>query len=204
MILPMHPDLRDGGEVVARPALWERLGARAQVTVVSARAGSGKTLPLRSWISQAALADRAAWVPVERGEQDPQRFWLSVLDQLRRTVPGSALVRTLTAAPELDGWAIVERLLTDLADLQQRLWLVIDDLHELGADARRQLELLVLRAGGQPGRDGQSGLRAVPGPVPVPGLRPQFPPVVRDLGRPDRTGAAPAAGRRPVAAGLST
>ncbi len=142
----MHPGLRDGGEVVARPALWERLGARAQVTVVSAPAGSGKTLLLRSWISQAALADRAAWVPVERGEQDPQRFWLLVLDQLRRTVPGSALVRALTAAPDLDGWAIVERLLTDLADLQQRLWLVIDDLHELGADARRQLELLVLRA----------------------------------------------------------
>ena len=131
---------------MARPALWERLGAPAQVTVVSALAGSGKTLLLRSWISQAGLADRAAWVPVERGEQDPQRFWLSVLDQLRRTVPGSALVRALTAAPDLDGWAIVERLLTDLADLQQRLWLVIDDLHELGADARQQLELLVLRA----------------------------------------------------------
>jgi LuxR family maltose regulon positive regulatory protein len=47
----------------------------------------------------------------------------------------------------LDGWAIVERLLTDLASLDQRLWLVIDDLHELGSDqARQQLELLVMRA----------------------------------------------------------
>src|ERR1700727_2794931 len=136
------------GGVVLRPGLFGRLGAAGRVTVVSAPAGSGKTLLLRSWISQAGLADRAAWVPVERGEQDPQRFWLSVLDQLRRTVPGSALVRALTAAPDLDGWAIVERLLTDLADLRQRLWLVIDDLHELGADARRQLELLVLRAPG--------------------------------------------------------
>ena len=44
-------------------------------------------------------------------------------------------------------WAIVERLLTDLAPLDQRLWLVIDDLHELGSDqARQQLELLVMRA----------------------------------------------------------
>ena len=41
----------------------------------------------------------------------------------------------------------MERLLTDLAPLQDRLWLVIDDLHELGSDqARRQLELLVMRA----------------------------------------------------------
>jgi LuxR family maltose regulon positive regulatory protein len=41
----------------------------------------------------------------------------------------------------------VERLLADLAPLQDRLWLVIDDVHELGsADALRQLELLVMRA----------------------------------------------------------
>jgi LuxR family maltose regulon positive regulatory protein len=56
-------------------------------------------------------------------------------------------VRALTATPDLDGWAIVERLLNDLAPLEGRLWLVIDDLHELGSDqARRQLELLLMRA----------------------------------------------------------
>jgi LuxR family maltose regulon positive regulatory protein len=52
----------------------------------------------------------------------------------------------LSAAPDLDGWAIVARLLTDLAPLQGRLWLVIDDVHELGPEVRRQLELLVMRA----------------------------------------------------------
>jgi LuxR family transcriptional regulator, maltose regulon positive regulatory protein len=127
--------------------LWERLGASARVTVVSAPAGSGKTVLLRSWVGAAGLAGRAAWVPVGRDERDPQRFWLSVLDALRRTDPGSALVRELTAAPDLDGWAIVERLLKDLAPLGERLWLVIDDLHELDAgEARRQLELLLMRA----------------------------------------------------------
>ncbi len=53
----------------------------------------------------------------------------------------------MTAAPELDGWAMTERLLQDLAPLRERLWLVIDDLHELGPDqVLRQLELLVMRA----------------------------------------------------------
>jgi LuxR family maltose regulon positive regulatory protein len=86
-------------------------------------------------------------VPVDAGERDPQRFWLSVLGALRQTVPGSTLVRELTAAPDLDGWAIVERLLKDLARLQERVWLVIDDVHELGsAEALRQLELLLMRA----------------------------------------------------------
>jgi LuxR family transcriptional regulator, maltose regulon positive regulatory protein len=115
--------------------------------VVSAPPGSGKTVLLRSWIGEAGLAERAAWVAVERDERDPQRLWLAVLDALRQTVPGSALVRELTAAPDLDGWTIVERLLKDLALLADRLWLVIDDLHELGsAEALRQLELLVMRA----------------------------------------------------------
>ncbi len=116
------------------------------MTVVSAPPGSGKTVLLRSWISQAGLADRAAWVAAGREERDPQRFWLAVLGALRRTVPGSALVQALTAAPDLDGCAIVERLLTDLAPLADRLWLVVDDVHELGGDALRQLELLIMRA----------------------------------------------------------
>jgi LuxR family transcriptional regulator, maltose regulon positive regulatory protein len=131
---------------VPRPGLSERLGS-ARVTVLSAPPGSGKTVLLRSWIAETGLAERAAWAAVWRGEQDPQGFWLSVLDALRRTVPGSSLVRELTAAPDLDGWAIVERLLTDLAPLREPLWLVIDDLHELRSDtARRQLELLLMRS----------------------------------------------------------
>ncbi len=135
--------------VVSRPALWERLGA-ARVTVVSAPPGSGKTVLLRSWLARPGLAERAAWVSAARGERDPQQFWLSVLDALRQTVPGSTLVRELTAAPDLDGWAIVERLLKDLAPLRDQAWLVIDDLHELGsAEALRQLELLVMRAPGE-------------------------------------------------------
>jgi LuxR family transcriptional regulator, maltose regulon positive regulatory protein len=130
---------------VSRPRLFGRLGA-ARVTVVSAPAGSGKTVLLRSWIGQAGLADRAAWVPAGRGERDPQQFWLPALAALRQTTPGSALVRAVTAAPDLDGWALAERLLADLAPLAGRVWLVVDDVHELGPEALRQLELLVLRA----------------------------------------------------------
>ncbi len=117
------------------------------MTLVSAPPGSGKTMLLRSWISVAGVAESTAWVPVERDEKDPQRFWLAVLDALRQTDPGSALVRELTAAPDLDGWAVVERLLKDLAPLADQVWLVIDDVHELGSDqVLRQLELLVMRA----------------------------------------------------------
>jgi LuxR family maltose regulon positive regulatory protein len=135
------------GGIVSRRELFERLDGAARVTEVSAPAGSGKTFLLRSWVRAARLADRTAWVAIPRGGLDPQGFWLTVLDALRDTVIGSPLVRELTGAPDLDGWSIVERLLKDLESLEQPVWIVIDDLHELGSDAAlRQLELLLMRA----------------------------------------------------------
>jgi LuxR family maltose regulon positive regulatory protein len=130
--------------VVARPGLFLRLGGPARVTVVSAPAGSGKTVLLRSWISHRGLEDGAAWVAAGRAERDAQGFWLSAVGALRRMAPG--LVQALTAAPDLDGWAIAERLLKDLASLQDWMWLVVDDVHELGPEVLRQLELLIMRA----------------------------------------------------------
>ena len=137
---------RDAGGMVARPGLFGRLGGPERVTVVSAPAGSGKTVLLRSWIAEGGLAGRAAWVAAGREERDPQRFWLSVLRALRQTDPGAALVRAVSAAPELDGWALAEKLLDDLAPLADPVWLVIDDVHELAPEVLRQLELLVMRA----------------------------------------------------------
>ena len=57
------------GGVVARRGLFERLGGPARVTVVSAPAGSGKTVLLRSWIGQTGLAERAEWVASEPDER---------------------------------------------------------------------------------------------------------------------------------------
>jgi len=118
-----------------------------RVTVVSSPAGSGKSSLVRSWIDDAGLTEDTAWVPVRREERDPQALWLSVLDSLRGTCPGSALVRELTAAPHLDGWTVVERLLEDLGSLEERVWLVIDDVHELqSTEAVQQLERLLAGA----------------------------------------------------------
>src|SRR5271156_3518238 len=140
--------------VVCRPALFARLADAGRVTVVSAPAGSGKTVMLRSWIAESGLAEQAAWVSVHGEERDPQRFLISVAEALRDTDTGSKLVRPLTATPDLDGWAIVEWLLQDLHELPDRIWLVIDDLQELRwlvCGAR-------VRGGGGPARPGGAGL----------------------------------------------
>jgi LuxR family maltose regulon positive regulatory protein len=143
-VRPAPPPIKGG--VVSRRTLFGRLAEAERVVQISASAGSGKTVLVRSWIAEAALDPQAGWVPADSRERDPRRFWILVADALRGTAAGSALVRPLTAAPDLDGWAVVERLLTDLAPLADRLWLVIDDAHDLGPEVLAQLELLVLRA----------------------------------------------------------
>src|ERR1700745_1205307 len=115
---PVAPAARGG--VVSRRVLFERLGRAGRITEVSAPAGGGKTFLLRCWIDEAGLAERAAWGAVQGEQRDPPRFWISVLDALRGTVPGSALVRPVTAAPDLDGWAVVERLLAGLGQRGER------------------------------------------------------------------------------------
>ena len=126
--------------VVARPELFERLSAGFAdgVTLVSAPPGSGKTVLLHSWIDDANLADRAAWVSVRRDEQDPQRFWLSVLEQLRAAVGSDAVIAPLAPSPEFDGSGLVQRLIAQLAGLDRPILLVIDDLQELRAASARE------------------------------------------------------------------
>jgi LuxR family maltose regulon positive regulatory protein len=135
------------GGIVERVELFERLAGARRVTIVSAPAGSGKTVLLRSWIDKAGLSESAAWVSL--GQEKPESAWLwtSVWEALRSTAAGSALVREVTPAPGLTGEAIVEPLLGELASLAEPLWLVIDDAHGLGAsDTQRELSLFAMRA----------------------------------------------------------
>jgi LuxR family transcriptional regulator, maltose regulon positive regulatory protein len=142
--VPAAPAVRSG--VVLRCALFGRLAQAERVVQISAPAGSGKTLLIRSWIAETGAARNTAWVPVDREVRHSRRFWIAVADALRGTAAGSALVRPLTPSPDLDGWAVVERLLTDLAALDDRLWLVIDDAHVVDPEVLPQLELLLVRA----------------------------------------------------------
>jgi LuxR family transcriptional regulator, maltose regulon positive regulatory protein len=131
--------------LVRRSALFERLSAvgPGNVILLCAPAGSGKTLLVRSWAQAEGLSDRMAWVQVERGERDGQRFWLSVIDALARAVKE---VRRVEPAPSFGGEAVVGQLGDDLGSLEEPALLVIDDLHELqSAAALRWLELILSR-----------------------------------------------------------
>ena len=133
--------------MVARRKLFAVLSSAPAggVILVSAPAGSGKTVLVRSWVRDAGLRDRVAWISVERGERDGQRFWLSVIGALAG-VAGEGVVARVSPAPGFRGRAMVERLLADLRSLEEPAVLVIDDLHELGsAEALTWLELFLAR-----------------------------------------------------------
>ena len=142
------PATASGRGLVSRRRLFEALdrAVTGRVTVVSAPPGGGKTMLLCSWLDQADLAGRTAWVSVERGEHDAQRFWVSVARQLRAATGSEALARMPAPSPQSDGSAVIEGLLSALSSLDEPVMLVIDDLHELrSAGALAQLGVLLTR-----------------------------------------------------------
>jgi LuxR family transcriptional regulator, maltose regulon positive regulatory protein len=130
---------------VLRPALFERLARAHAVTVISGPAASGKSSLLRSWIADAGLGARAAWVTVRRDERDERRFWLSVADALTPIAGGAALAAGDEASAPA-GDRIVEWLVSGPQALNEPGLLVIDDLHELASpEGRAQLERFLTR-----------------------------------------------------------
>jgi LuxR family maltose regulon positive regulatory protein len=115
------------------------------VALVCAPAGSGKTVLLRSWVEAEGIAERVAWVSVERGESDPQRFWLAVIDALATTAAGGEAVHRPAPSPDFRGRAMVEGLLADLWSLEEQVVLVVDDVHELRSSEALDLFEFFLR-----------------------------------------------------------
>jgi LuxR family transcriptional regulator, maltose regulon positive regulatory protein len=137
--------------LVARPRLFELLdrGAAAPVTLLSAPAGSGKTMLMASWLRSAELPGPVAWVGVERGSSDATRFWGMVMDGLRASgaIADDDALATLAPAPLGGQDEFLARLVDGLGGLPRTVLLVIDDLHELHSEeGLRSLDRLLERA----------------------------------------------------------
>jgi LuxR family maltose regulon positive regulatory protein len=115
-----------------------------KVTIISAPAGSGKTSLLRAWADRPGQPHRLAVMQVQRDQQDAQQFWLALLTAVRQACAPTSRAEPPTATPDFNGRAMVDRVLSELADLRGLLILVIDDLHELiSPDALAQLTRLL-------------------------------------------------------------
>ena len=75
---------------LARPRLTEGLdeGLARGLALVCAPAGFGKTALLAGWARQGRWP--VAWLSLDRGDNDPARFWRHVIAALDRMRPGTA------------------------------------------------------------------------------------------------------------------
>jgi LuxR family maltose regulon positive regulatory protein len=136
----------DTPRLIARDDLVACLddAASGRVTIISAPAGSGKTSLLRAWAGRPGQPHRLAVVRVQRDQHDAQQFWLALLSAVRQSCGTASEKEPRTATPDFNGWAMVDRVLSALAEHHGRLMLVIDDLHELTSpDALAQLTRLL-------------------------------------------------------------
>ena len=68
---------------------------------------------------------------VQRGQHDAQQFWLAVLRAVRHATGANGGAELPAATPDFHAPAMVDRVLSELADADGGVTLVIDDLHEL-------------------------------------------------------------------------
>jgi LuxR family maltose regulon positive regulatory protein len=139
-VAPAAPRLIDRGDLLAA---LDRAATR-KVTIISAPAGSGKTSLLRAWAGRPGQPRRLAVLQVQRDQHDDQQFWLALLGAVRHATGATSETEPPPATPDFNVPAMVDRVLSELAEARVGVTLVIDDLHELTSpEALAQLTRLL-------------------------------------------------------------
>jgi LuxR family transcriptional regulator, maltose regulon positive regulatory protein len=115
---------------VRRPRLLSLLeaGTCGPLTVLAAPAGAGKTMLLVSWVADGQPPGPVAWVTVDRGDEDPARFWAHVLAALREggALPPEGLLAGLATPHRNVDQEFLVVLVNGLAELPGPVVLVLD------------------------------------------------------------------------------
>lgn len=126
--------------LVPREHLLGRLdeGLERKLTLLSAPAGFGKTTLVSEWIAaRRELRDppSVAWVSLDVGDNDPVRFWRYVITacQTFDTAAGKDALELLRAVRRLPLEAALNTFINDLAQLERRCILVMEDYHVITA-----------------------------------------------------------------------
>src|SRR5580704_9048116 len=117
------PSPADTSRIVARDDLVACLdrAAAGKVAVISAPAGSGKTSLLRAWAGRPDRAHRIAFVPVRRGQEDAQQFWLALLSAVRHASGTTGDTEPPAATPDFNVRTLADTVISELEDHRGRV-----------------------------------------------------------------------------------
>ena len=146
--------------LIRRPRLLEHLdrGVAGPLTLVSAPAGTGKTLLVSAWARRARARGPVAWVTLDTGDQSRTRFWGSVSEGLGRCgvvvrLPVDQADPADRADPAQGGSLCVDAVVSAVAqrarlDHGQPVVLIVDCESDLSAAVAEDLECLIRRSAG--------------------------------------------------------
>ena len=109
--------------------LLDGLQRPGAIALISAPAGFGKTTLLSEFVSQ--LRQPAAWLSLDDGDNDPIRFWSYLIAACQAVAPtvGESASALLQSSPQVPEEAIPTILINDLARLDRKVVLIVDDYH---------------------------------------------------------------------------
>ena len=102
----------------------------AALTLVAAPPGYGKTTAVRSWCATRETA--FAWITLDKGDNDPSRFWRYVataVDRVRQGLGARALRRLNDAGSGITD--PIDELMNGIAGYDQEVALVLDDVQNV-------------------------------------------------------------------------
>jgi LuxR family maltose regulon positive regulatory protein len=120
--------------LIERPrllALTSQLSEK-RLAVVKAPAGFGKTSLAATWLEQLQQGENAlAWLTIDSDDDEPPAFLFYVSHALQRArgKVGAAAIDLLQESFLIDPRAIVSTLINDLADLEDEVYLFLEDYH---------------------------------------------------------------------------
>jgi LuxR family transcriptional regulator, maltose regulon positive regulatory protein len=138
-------------EHVVRRRLLEllRYALEFKVSVISAPTGYGKTTLLAHWRQVEETNLPFAWVSLDEQDNDPIRLWRHIVEALRRVVPeeegfGADILVGMSAGGQGIVEAILPTLINTLAEVPQRVVLVLDDYQFVtGEDSHESVSFFV-------------------------------------------------------------
>ena len=126
---PLRPNL------VPRPQLIERLKQGLQLghklTLVSAPAGFGKSTLLNEWVRQAEPNICVAWLSLDEGDNDLNRFFtyfIAALQTIQSNI-GQELMIALHSPDAINIEGMLTRLLNEITEFTDNVILILDDFH---------------------------------------------------------------------------